>query len=90
LLGQEDFFSERARAGHAKSWLTVDPEVGHRAGRVHDLFAEKGPPVQAVLTLPAGGHPYHDHVVADSEVGHARADLDDLAGTLVPEYARHA
>ena len=51
--------------------------------------AQGRPAVGAVRAVTAAGHERAHDVIADREVGHARAHLDDLPGGLVAEDHRH-
>ena len=86
FFGKHDLFTERAGSGHAETRLVVNDEARQETGRHHDLAAQVGLTVEAVAALATRRHPHDDDVVADGDVVHARADLDDLAGTLVTEH----
>ena len=60
-------------------------EMRNRAGRETEQ-AELGLTTQTVGTGSARWRPRDDHVIAFGQAGHAVADADDLARTLVPEH----
>ena len=54
-------------------------QLAARIGR-RPRLAQRGAPLHAGCATAATGHEHGNHMVAGREVGHARPDLDDLAG----------
>jgi len=69
---------------------------GHRAGSVfadasdveHHEFEAVGLTAREAVVAVAAGGKGHGNVVANRKVAHARADLLDYSGALVPEHHR--
>src|SRR6185437_12891319 len=79
--------AEHAEAAQVRAVVVVEPEGSVRQHPGHHLSAPVAqvlPPGRAVPADPAGGDKRADHVVADLDPGHVRADRLDHAGALVP------
>ena len=96
-LGERDLRQHRV-VGEGRAAHVVEHRlalVGEAAGAVRhhalalrgaDRDAEIGAAREAELTVAAFGRVERDHVIADRDAGHARADLDHHARTLMAQH----